>query len=113
MPSSTNPDTPQGCSPHTAGHHETDPRPHVATLLELAALGWYVTAIRPDLSETVLWRVTIVRYDLSAWITATDADPDDALDELIRYAAADAEERSTMPAAATATDAPAAGPEEP
>jgi hypothetical protein len=50
-----------------------------------------VTSIRPDRSAPVLWRVTIGRYDGFASISVTEADPDDALDELLRYALTDAE----------------------
>ena len=67
-------------------------RPHVALLLELSAYGWRVTEIRPDRTEPRLWRVTITRYDGYASITLTEADPDDALQELARYACVDAEE---------------------
>jgi hypothetical protein len=69
----------------------TDPRPHVALLLGLASLGWYVTKIRPDRDAPVLWRVTITRYDGYASISVTEADPDDAFDELLRYARTDEE----------------------
>ena len=100
MPPSTEPD------PNQRGHHPADPRPHVAALLELAALGWHVTEIRPGRSAPVLWRVTIKRYDESVSITAMEADPDDALDELIRYATIDAEGSS-------AAAALGAGPAEP
>ncbi|HWO18417.1 MAG TPA: hypothetical protein VNO30_06560 [Kofleriaceae bacterium] len=83
------------CTPHPHGSHpggapEADPRPHVAALLELGGLGWYVTEIRPDRDAPVLWRVTIKRYDGFASISVEDADPDDALDELLRYACVDA-----------------------
>lgn len=67
-------------------------RPHVATLVALGAIGWHVTEIRPDRDAPVLWRVTITRYDGNLSITLAEADPDVALDELARYAAADAQE---------------------
>ena len=88
-----------------------DPRPHVAALLELSALGWHVTEIRPGRVEPVLWRVTIRRYDGYASITLTEADPDTALDELSRYAAVDGKEArpaASGPAAAGATASGAA-----
>lgn len=91
MPSPTTADTPRPRSLHATDHHAADPRPHVAALLELRSLGWYLSAIRPDLAAPALWRVAIQRYDGNASITVTEADPDEALDELIRYAAADAE----------------------
>ncbi|HWO20996.1 MAG TPA: hypothetical protein VNO30_19650 [Kofleriaceae bacterium] len=68
---------------------DPDPRPHVAALRELSLLGWHVTEIRPD---RALWRVTVTRYDGDATIGVTDHDPNEALDEVIRYAAVDAEE---------------------
>lgn len=68
-----------------------DERSHVATLLVLSGLGWHVTKIRPDLAgdTAALWRVTIERYDGYVSITAVESDPDIALQELTRYAAAD------------------------
>ncbi|HWO22351.1 MAG TPA: hypothetical protein VNO30_26515 [Kofleriaceae bacterium] len=86
---------------------DTDPRPHVAALFELSALGWRVTEIRPD---RALWRVTVTRYDGDATIGVTDADPDEALDEAVRYAAVDAEE-VRVPAAALEEGAGSADPE--
>jgi hypothetical protein len=72
---------------------ELDRRPHVATLGELRALGWDVTEILPDRDEPVLWRVEIKRFDGAVAIIVLDAaDPDAALEELARYAAADAED---------------------
>jgi hypothetical protein len=88
----SDPPCPRGA--HTTDHHDADPRPHVAALLELSAFGWHVTEIRPDIGggdAPVLWRVTIRRYDGYASITITEADPDAALDELARYAAVDAD----------------------
>jgi hypothetical protein len=80
-----------------AGRDDGDPdrqgRPHVATLATLAALGWHVTEIRPDRDAPVQWRVEIRRYDGAVAIVVLDAsDPDAALEELARYAAADAED---------------------
>ncbi len=70
-------------------------RPHVATLAALGALGWNVTEIRPSNDAPVQWRATIERYDGAIAIIVIDAaDPDAALEELARYAAADAEDRS-------------------
>ncbi len=99
MSSSTNPDTPHPSGPYPTDPPSTDPRLYVAALLELRSRGWHVSEIRPDRDAPVLWRVVIVRYDRSAWITVIEADPDDALAELLRYAAADAEP-STLAAAA-------------
>jgi hypothetical protein len=108
MSPSATPDTQQ--EPSLTGCRPGDPRPHVATLLELSALGWHVTEIRPGRVAPVLWRVTIRRYDGHASITLTEADPDAALDELFRYAAVDAEEARTPASESTAsesTNAPA------
>ncbi len=81
---------------------DTDPdrpeRPHVttmATLTALGELGWHVTEIRPSNDAPVQWRATIKRQDGAVSIVVIDAtDPDAAIEELARYAAADAEERS-------------------
>jgi hypothetical protein len=78
--------------PNVHGPEATDPRPHVAVLLELAALGWYVTSIRPDRDAPVLWHVVVERFDRNATISVTDVDPDEALDELLRYASVDEEQ---------------------
>lgn len=68
-------------------------RPHVATLATLGALGWHVTEIRPSIDAPVQWRVEIKRYDGAVSIILIDAsDPDAAIEELARYAAADAED---------------------
>ncbi len=68
-------------------------RPHVATLAALGELGWHVTEIRPSNDAPVQWRATIERRDGAVSIVVIDAtDPDAALEELARYAAADAEE---------------------
>lgn len=88
MPSSTKP-TPHPNGPHTTDHHDDDPRPHVAALITLGALGWYVTQIRPDRIGPGLWRVPVERFDGHASISVIEVDPDDALDEAIRYAAID------------------------
>ena len=53
----------RSCGSHTTGPDGADPRPHVAAILELAALGWHVTEIRPDRNAPVLWRVSIERFD--------------------------------------------------
>jgi hypothetical protein len=79
------------------GRDDVDPdrrvRPHVATLAALGALGWHVTEIRPDRDASALWRVAIKRYDGAVSIIVIDAiDPDAALEELARYAVADAED---------------------
>lgn len=102
---------PAKSDPPPSGPHDTaaDPRPHVAALLELRSLGWHVTAIRPDVAAPALWRVAIERYDGYASIVVTEADPDEALDELIRYAVADAD----CPAALAAAFASAADNERP
>ncbi len=70
-------------------------RPHVATLAALGELGWHVTEIRPSNDAPVQWRVEMRRHDGAVSIIVIDAtDPDAALEELARYAAADAEDRS-------------------
>ena len=58
----------------------------------LDAIGWHVVEIRSDISGggAALWRATITRLDGDASMTVTAADPDDALEELARYAQADA-----------------------
>lgn len=61
MSPSAAPDTSH--DPSLTSCHPVDPRPHVAALLELSALGWHVAEIRPDRVAPVLWRVTIRRYD--------------------------------------------------
>jgi len=77
-------------------------RPHVATLAALAALGWRVTEIRPSTDAPMQWRAEITRHDGSVSMIVLDAaDPDAALEELARYAAADRED-----AAADREDAP-------
>jgi hypothetical protein len=70
-------------------------RPHVATLGALGEFGWHVAEIRPSNDAPVLWRVEIKRYDGAVSIVVIDAtDPDAALEELTRYAVADAEDPS-------------------
>ena len=76
-------------APEVHRQPSTDLRPHVAAFLELSALGWHVTEIRPDRSAPPLWRVRIERYDGYASITVMEVDPDEALEEVIRYAAID------------------------
>jgi hypothetical protein len=76
-----------------AGDLDPPERPHVATLAALAALGWTVTEIRAGRAAPVLWRVEVTRYDGAMAIIVLDAaDPDAALEELARYAAADSED---------------------
>jgi hypothetical protein len=106
----TNPIPPPSSGSHANGHHAPDLRPHVAALLELSALGWRVTEIRPDRTAPVLWRVTIERSDRCASISAMELDPDDALDELLRYACADHED---VVGAEAAANVPANSPELP
>jgi hypothetical protein len=58
----------------------------------LEDMGWRIVGLRPSLSDgrAMLWRVTIGRYDQTASITVTEAEPAVALAELFRYAQADA-----------------------
>ncbi len=70
-------------------------RPHASTLGALGELGWHVTEIRRSNDAPVLWRVEIKRYDGAIAIVMIDAtDPAAAIEELARYAAADAEDPS-------------------
>jgi hypothetical protein len=63
----------------------------VAAIVALDAIGWRVTEIWPSLDYGgALWQVTIKRVDFDASITVTATDPDAALEEIARYAAADA-----------------------
>lgn len=87
--------------------HVSEPRPHVAALLELSELGWRVTEIRPDRTAPVLWRVTIERQDRCASITVTELGPDEALDEVLRYASVDHEATSEVVPFAPASEGPA------
>lgn len=71
----------------------------VGYIVELEAAGWHVIRLRPSIGdEPVLWRVTIERYDESASMAITEADPDVALAELVRYARADARPSSSSEA---------------
>ncbi|HWO18430.1 MAG TPA: hypothetical protein VNO30_06625 [Kofleriaceae bacterium] len=66
-------------------------RPHVAMIEALDSFGWRVTEIRPSSHQRpALWHVTVRRVDLVASMSVTATDPDAALEELARYAAADA-----------------------
>ncbi len=67
-------------------------RPLVGHIVALEAIGWHVVGLRPSCSgdEPTLWHVTIERHDEGASMTMVDADPEDALAELVRYAQADA-----------------------
>jgi hypothetical protein len=69
-----------------------DARLLVRHIIALEAIGWHVVALRPRTTgdEPPLWRVTIERYDQGVSITLTEADPETALAELVRYARADA-----------------------
>lgn len=63
-------------------------------MVALEAAGWRVAGIRVDAVDgPALWRVTIESCDESVSITATEADPDEALEALARLAAA-SEERA-------------------
>jgi hypothetical protein len=64
----------------------------VRHILSLEAIGWRVVGFRPGVSgdEPALWRVTIERVDDGASMTASDEDPEDALEDLVRYTRADA-----------------------
>lgn len=66
--------------------------PLVRHLLALEALGWRLVRLQPSgaEAEATLWRATIERYDEGASMSITEADPDVALGELLRYARADA-----------------------
>ncbi len=75
-----------------------DPRtlPLVRHILALEDAGWHVVELRPSTTdELALWRVTIERYDEHATVTLTEADPEAALAELLRYAQVDGRETST------------------
>ena len=69
-----------------------DARSLVRRIFELEAIGWHVVRLRPSTTDeaSALWRVTIERYDENATMTITEADPEAALAELVRYAKADA-----------------------
>jgi hypothetical protein len=85
---------------HAASRHGADPartiryldprtRSHVVVIEALEAIGWRVIELRPSIDREQ-WHVTIERVDLVASMTVTAPDPDVALEELARYAAADA-----------------------
>ena len=59
-------------------------------IMALEVIGWRVVRLRPSITdgEATLWSVTIRRYDEN--VTMTEAHPDTALAELVRYARADA-----------------------
>ena len=78
-----------GAEPARATRHR-EPRTHVIVIEALEAIGWRVSELRPSIDRE-LWHVTIERVDLVASMTATAPDPDVALEELARYAAADAQ----------------------
>ncbi len=61
-------------------------------IVALKRVGWRVVEIRPDDIDrsAALWHTTIRRFDGDASMTVTAADPDDALEELVRYAQVDA-----------------------
>lgn len=72
--------------------HAPDARLFVRHILTLEAIGWRVVGFLPSVAgdEPALWRVTIERTDEGASMTATDVDPEVALEELVRYTRADA-----------------------
>jgi hypothetical protein len=60
-------------------------------VVALEAAGWHVVELRPSgTDELALWRVTIQRYDTNMTMTLQEADPDVALEELVRYVQVDA-----------------------
>jgi hypothetical protein len=63
-------------------------------IVALEAAGWHLVGLRPSITGAdagaAVWRATIARYDENASISVTDAEPDVALAELVRYAQADA-----------------------
>jgi hypothetical protein len=60
-------------------------------VVALEAAGWHVVELRPSgTDELALWRVTIQRYDANMTMTLQEADPDVALEELVRYVQVDA-----------------------
>ena len=63
-------------------------------ILALDAVGWRIAELRPSPggNDPPLWRVSITRFDLNASMSASAADPEDALAELLHYASVDAEE---------------------
>ena len=68
--------------------------PLVRHLVALEALGWRLVRLQPSgtgaAAEATLWRATIERYDEGVSMSVTEADPDVALGELLRYARVDA-----------------------
>jgi len=84
-----------GNKPARAAHRpDRKARRHVLVIEALAALGWRVTEIRPSSEHgAAMWVVAIERVDLVASMSVAALEPDAALEELARYAAADAEER--------------------
>jgi hypothetical protein len=72
--------------------HAAPARPLVRHCLALEAAGWHVTELRPHgITEPLLWRVTIERYDENLTMTIPEAaDPEAALADLLRYVQADA-----------------------
>jgi hypothetical protein len=66
--------------------------PLVRHIVALEAVGWRLIGLRPSIDEDgpSIWRATIARCDQNASMTITEADPDVALAELVRYARADA-----------------------
>ena len=60
--------------------------------IALEAAGWHVAELRPSgVDELALWRATIERYDGAMTMTVRDSiAPDAAIEELLRYAQADA-----------------------
>ena len=60
--------------------------------ITLEAAGWHLVEVRPSgTDELALWRVTVERYDQAMAMSLRDAaDPDAAIEELIRYAQVDA-----------------------
>ena len=100
-PSKRSPPPHRSRKPHTTGRHGAalsairrpapPVRPHVAMIEALDSFGWRVTEIRPASRQLpALWHVTVRRVDLVASMSVTATDPDVALEELARYAAADA-----------------------
>lgn len=69
-----------------------DQLPLVRHIVALETVGWRLVGLRPSIDEDgpALWRATIARHDQNASMTITEADPDVALAELVRYARADA-----------------------
>jgi uncharacterized protein (DUF2249 family) len=69
-----------------------DEQPLVRHIVALEAAGWHLVGLRPSAPEAgpALWRATIARYDENASMSVTEADPDVALAELVRYARVDA-----------------------